>query len=75
MQQPGQFSFGGEAERDGELFRQVGDVAKMFRQRLPPVFTSISKPGLRRAAWGTVRHLTLTLSPFEAERDPSAVCA
>ena len=35
MQPPGQFGFGVEAERGCELFRQVGNVAKMFRQRLP----------------------------------------
>lgn len=35
MQQPGQFGFGGQAERGGELFRQVRNVAKMCCERLP----------------------------------------
>ncbi len=35
MQQPSEFGFGGKAERGCELFRQVGNVAQMFRQRLP----------------------------------------
>ena len=35
MQQPGQFGFGGETERGCELFRQVGNVAKVRREQLP----------------------------------------
>ena len=35
MQQAGQFGFGGKAERGGELFRQVRNVAKMCCERLP----------------------------------------
>lgn len=45
MQQPDSFGFDGEAKQSGELSGQGGDIAQMFRQRLPmllrqlPAFT------------------------------------
>ncbi len=42
MQQAGQFSLIGEAERGGEIFRQGCDVAEMRGERLPMTFVRIA---------------------------------
>ena len=49
------------------MFRQVRDVAEMDRQRLPALTPNRNRGMWSLELWG-LRHLTLALSPFEAER-------